>query len=101
MILKLIEFQTIISNYNAKSSIEPEIFGIFQHKVERTPHFARVSEVRHVETAIHNLVMKGKMQLDSCYLCITFHINGNAKSTQITIILYPHSCVPNSRKIIL
>ena len=25
-----------------------EIFGIFQHKVERTPHFARVSEVRHM-----------------------------------------------------
>ena len=31
-----------------KSSIEPEIFGIPQHKVERTPHFARVSEVRHM-----------------------------------------------------
>ena len=31
-----------------KSSIEPEIFGIFQHKVERVPHFARVSEVRHM-----------------------------------------------------
>ena len=31
-----------------KSLIEPEIFGIFQHKVERTPHFARVSEVRHI-----------------------------------------------------
>ena len=42
------EFQTIILNYNAKSSIEPEIFGIFQHKVERTPHFARVSEVRYI-----------------------------------------------------
>ena len=42
------EFQTIIKNYNAKSSIEPEIFGIFQHKVERTSHFARVSEVRHI-----------------------------------------------------
>ena len=40
------EFQTIIKNYNAKSSIEQEIFGIFQHKVERIPHFARVSEVR-------------------------------------------------------
>ena len=29
------EFQTIILNYNAKSLIEPEIFGFFQHKVER------------------------------------------------------------------
>ena len=43
------EFQTIILNYNAKSSIEPEIFGFFQHKVERVPHFARVSEVRHIK----------------------------------------------------
>ena len=48
MIQKLMEFQTIIQNYNAKSSIEPEILGIFQHKVERTPHFARLSEVRHI-----------------------------------------------------
>ena len=48
MIRKLMESQTIILNYNAKSSIEPEIFGIFQHKVEGIPHFARVSEVRHM-----------------------------------------------------
>ena len=48
MIRKLMEFQTIILNYNAKSLIEPEIFGFFQHKVERVPHFARVSEVRHM-----------------------------------------------------
>ena len=27
---------------------EPEIFGFFQHKVEWVPHFARVSEVRHI-----------------------------------------------------
>ena len=25
-----------------------EIFPIFQHKVEGTPHFARLSEVRHI-----------------------------------------------------
>ena len=31
-----------------KSSVEPEIFPTFQHKVERVPHFARVSEVRHI-----------------------------------------------------
>ena len=30
-----------------KSSVEPEIFPIFQHKIERIPHFARVTEVRH------------------------------------------------------
>ena len=35
-------------NYNAKSSVEPEIFPTFQHKVERVPHFTRVSEVRHI-----------------------------------------------------
>ena len=45
------EFQTIILNYNAKSSIEPEIFLIVQHKVERVPHFARVSEVRQLHSA--------------------------------------------------
>ena len=28
--------------------MEPEIFAIFQHKVERTPHFTRVTEVRHM-----------------------------------------------------
>ena len=32
-----------------KSSVEPEIFPTFQHKVERVPHFARVSEVRHMD----------------------------------------------------
>ena len=30
-------------------SVDPEIFAIFQHKVERIPHFARVTEVRHIE----------------------------------------------------
>ena len=29
-------------------SVDPEIFAIFQHKVERIPHFARVTEVRHI-----------------------------------------------------
>ena len=27
-------------------SVDPEIFAIFQHKVERIPHFVRVTEVR-------------------------------------------------------
>ena len=27
--------------------VGPEIFPTFQHKVERIPHFARVTEVRH------------------------------------------------------
>ena len=31
-----------------KSSVESEIFNIFQHKVEWVPHFACVSEVRHI-----------------------------------------------------
>ena len=29
-------------------SVDPEIFAIFQHKVEWIPHFARVTEVRHI-----------------------------------------------------
>ena len=33
---------------NPAGTTEPEIFGIFQHKVEGIPHFARVSEVRHM-----------------------------------------------------
>ena len=45
---KLMEFQTTIKNYNPKSSVEPEIFSIFQHKVERTPHFAQVVEIVHI-----------------------------------------------------
>ena len=32
--------------------MEPEIFPTFQHKVERVPHFARVSEVRHIFTHV-------------------------------------------------
>ena len=31
-----------------ESSVEPEIFGIFQHKVELIPHFTRITEVRHI-----------------------------------------------------
>ena len=45
---KLMEFQPIILNYNPKNSVEPEIFQVFQHKVERTPHFTRVTEMRHI-----------------------------------------------------
>ena len=29
-------------------SVDPEIFAIFQHEVERIPHFTRVTEVRHI-----------------------------------------------------
>ena len=31
-----------------KSSVEPEIFPTFKHKVEWVPHFACVSKVRHI-----------------------------------------------------
>ena len=47
MCAKLPHVETLSNpdNYNAKSSIEPEIFGIFQiTRLMRTPHFARVSE---------------------------------------------------------
>ena len=52
------EFQTIIQNYNAKSLIEPEIFGFFQHKVERVLHFACVSEVRHIVLPTSELMIE-------------------------------------------
>ena len=39
-----------------QSSVEREIFPTFQHKVERVPHFARVSEVRHIFIAISKIV---------------------------------------------
>ena len=29
-------------------SVDPEIFANFQHNVEQIPHFARVTEVRHM-----------------------------------------------------
>ena len=29
-------------------SVDPEIFAIFQHKVVRVPHFAQVTEMRHI-----------------------------------------------------
>ena len=45
---KLMEFQTTIQNYNPKSSVEPEIFPIFQHKVEQIPHFTELTEIVHM-----------------------------------------------------
>ena len=45
---KLIEFQTTIQNNNPKSLVEPEIFPIFQPKVERIPHFTQVTEIVHI-----------------------------------------------------
>ena len=42
---KLMEFQTTVQNYNWKSSVEPEIFPIFQHKVEQILHF---NDMRHI-----------------------------------------------------
>ena len=43
------EFQTTIQNYNPKSSVECEICSIFQHKVERIPHFTQVTEIVHMQ----------------------------------------------------
>ena len=40
---KLRKFQTTIRNYNPKRSVEPEIFPIFQCKVEQIPHFTQVT----------------------------------------------------------
>ena len=49
-----------------KSSVEPEIFGIFQHRVERIPHFARVTEVRHIIIGIRNIYHKFPFTLLEC-----------------------------------
>ena len=33
-------------------SVDSEIFAIFQHKVLRVPHFAQVTEVRHIYVSL-------------------------------------------------
>ena len=47
-------------------SVDPEIFAIFQYKVERIPHFTRVTEARHIymsqESYLHGKHLK--VQLD-------------------------------------
>ena len=45
-------------SYACKTKGEPEIFPIFQHKVERIPHFAHVTEVRHIFSFILKNVNK-------------------------------------------
>ena len=45
---RLGSFKLLSLKLKPKSSVELEIFPIFQHKVEGTPHFARVSKVRHI-----------------------------------------------------
>ena len=53
---KLSEFQTIKQNYNPKSWAEQEIFQIFQHKVELTPHFTHFSGIIHIFKTEQNIV---------------------------------------------
>ena len=43
-----------MGNYNSKSKVEPEIFAIFQHKVEQVPHFTYVTGVRHISTSMRS-----------------------------------------------
>ena len=38
-------------------SVDPEIFAIFQHKVEQIPHFARVTEVRHIYVVCNFVIL--------------------------------------------
>ena len=45
---KLRELQTTSWIYNPKSSVEQEIFPIFQHKVEGTPHLTQVTGNVHI-----------------------------------------------------
>ena len=46
------EFQTTIQNYNPKSSTGPEIFPIFQHKVEQIPYLTQLTEIVHIDILI-------------------------------------------------
>ena len=45
---KLRKFKITAQNDNSESLVEPEIFQIFQHKVERTLHFTCFSEIVHI-----------------------------------------------------
>ena len=45
---KLRKFKITVQNYNSESLVEPEIFQIFQHKVERALHFTHFSEIVHM-----------------------------------------------------
>ena len=45
---KLRKFKFTAQNYNSESLVEPEIFQIFQHKVERTLHFTYFSEIVYI-----------------------------------------------------
>ena len=41
-------FKITVQNYNSESLVELEIFQIFQHKVERAPHFTHFSEIVYI-----------------------------------------------------
>ena len=50
-------------------SVDPEIFPIFQHKAERIPHFARVTEVRHIYISLKNKMdIKNRAQFCQIYI---------------------------------
>ena len=50
-------------------SVNPAIFVIFQHKVERIPHFARVTEVRHMRIKI-NIKTGHYLRNESITMCL-------------------------------
>ena len=41
-------FKITVQNDNSESLVEPEIFQIFQHKVEGAPHFTHFPEIIHM-----------------------------------------------------
>ena len=55
-------FKITVQNYNSESLVEPEIFQIFQHKLERAPHFTHFSEIVHVM-----FLKKGQLPTVICY----------------------------------
>ena len=45
---KLRKFKITVQNYNSESLVEPEIFQIFQQKVEQARHFTHFSKIVHI-----------------------------------------------------
>ena len=46
---RLRKFKITVQNYNSESLVEPELFWIFQHKVEWALHFTHFSEIVQIQ----------------------------------------------------
>ena len=66
-----------------KSSVEVEIFPIFQHKVEGILHFAHVSEVRHIHSPSE------KQQFELLSTISNYHFHGYPRNKNPSSIKKP------------